>query len=67
MIIIVAIVVPYFLSFAPAAVSNHHWQRHLAHIGPTTAGLDIQATVGVRCHSPPGRASACSHYGRRER
>ena len=29
-------------------VGTRHWQRHLEQIGPMTAGLYIQATVGVR-------------------
>jgi ABC-2 type transport system permease protein len=37
----------YLFPIAAAVVSNHHWQRHLEQIGPTTAGLYIQATVGV--------------------
>jgi len=37
----------YLFPIAAAVVSNHHWQRHLEQIGPTTAGLDIQGTVGV--------------------
>jgi ABC-2 type transport system permease protein len=27
---------------------DQHWQRHLGQIGPTTAGLAIQATTGLR-------------------
>ncbi len=38
----------YLFPFAAAVVSNQHWQRHLEQIGPMTAGLYIQATVGVR-------------------
>ncbi len=38
----------YLFPIAAAAVSNPHWQRHLEQIGPMTAGLYIQATVGVR-------------------
>jgi len=37
----------YLFPIAAAVVSNHHWQRHLEQIGPTTAGLYIQATAGV--------------------
>ena len=38
----------YLFPFVAAVVSNQHWQRHLEQVGPTTAGLYIQATVGVR-------------------
>ena len=38
----------YLFPIAADVVSNQHWQRHLEQVGPTTAGLYIQATVGVR-------------------
>jgi ABC-2 type transport system permease protein len=38
----------YLFPIVAAVVSNQHWQRHLEQIGPMTAGLYIQATVGVR-------------------
>jgi ABC-2 type transport system permease protein len=38
----------YLFPIVTAVVSNQHWQRHLEQIGPMTAGLYIQATVGVR-------------------
>jgi ABC-2 type transport system permease protein len=38
----------YLFPFVAAVVSNQHWQRHLEQVGPMTAGLYIQATVGVR-------------------
>jgi ABC-2 type transport system permease protein len=38
----------YLIPIVAAVVSNHHWQRHLEQISPMTAGLYIQATVGVR-------------------
>ena len=38
----------YLFPICAAVVSNQHWQRHLEQIGPMTAGLYIQATVGVR-------------------
>ena len=31
-----------------APLLNQHWHRHLEQIGPTTAGLTIQATTGLR-------------------
>ena len=34
-----------------APLLDQHWQRHLEQIGPTTAGLAIQATTGL--HSLP--------------
>jgi len=37
----------YLFPIVAAVVSNQHWQRHLEQIGPMTAGLYIQATVGV--------------------
>jgi ABC-2 type transport system permease protein len=38
----------YLAPIAAVVVSNQHWQRHLEQISPMTAGLYIQATVGVR-------------------
>ena len=38
----------YLFPIVTAVVSNQHWQRHLEQAGPMTAGLYIQATVGVR-------------------
>ncbi len=38
----------YLFPVAAAVASNQHWQRHLEQIGPMTAGLYIQATVGLR-------------------
>ena len=38
----------YLVPVVAAVVSNQHWQRHLEQISPMTAGLYIQATVGVR-------------------
>jgi ABC-2 type transport system permease protein len=38
----------YLIPIVVAVVSNQHWQRHLEQISPMTAGLYIQATVGVR-------------------
>jgi ABC-2 type transport system permease protein len=29
-------------------VTSRHWQRHLEQAGPSTAGLSIQATIGLR-------------------
>ena len=37
----------YLFPIVAAVVSNQHWQRHLEQTGPMTAGLYIQATVGV--------------------
>ena len=37
----------YLFPIVASVVSNQHWQRHLEQIGPMTAGLYIQATVGV--------------------
>ena len=37
----------YLIPIVAAMVSNQHWQRHLEQIGPMTAGLYIQATVGL--------------------
>jgi ABC-2 type transport system permease protein len=38
----------YLFPLVSTVVGNQHWQRHLDQIGPMTAGLDIQATVGVQ-------------------
>ena len=38
----------YVFPVVSSVVSNPHWQRHLEQIGPMTAGLSIQATVGVK-------------------
>jgi ABC-2 type transport system permease protein len=38
----------YLFPIAAVFVTSPHWQRHLEQIGPMTAGLYIQATVGVR-------------------
>jgi ABC-2 type transport system permease protein len=38
----------YLFPIVASVASNPHWQRHLEQIGPMTAGLFIQATVGVR-------------------
>jgi ABC-2 type transport system permease protein len=38
----------YVFPVVTSVVGNQHWERHLEQIGPMTAGLDIQATVGVR-------------------
>jgi ABC-2 type transport system permease protein len=38
----------YVFPVVSSVVSNPHWQRHLEQIGPMTAGLAIQATVGVK-------------------
>ena len=37
----------YLFPVAVVVVSNPRWQRHLEQAGPMTAGLYIQATVGV--------------------
>jgi ABC-2 type transport system permease protein len=37
----------YLFPIVTVVVSNQHWQRHLEQISPMTAGLYIQATVGV--------------------
>ncbi len=37
----------YLFPIVASVVSNQHWQRHLEQIGPMTAGLYIQATIGV--------------------
>jgi ABC-2 type transport system permease protein len=38
----------YLFPIVAAMTSDPHWQRHLEQIGPTTAGLAIQATIGLR-------------------
>jgi ABC-2 type transport system permease protein len=38
----------YLFPIVAAVVSNSHVQRHLQQIAPMTAGLDIQATTGLR-------------------
>ena len=38
----------YLFPVVTSAIGNQHWQRHLEQIGPMTAGLYIQATVGLR-------------------
>jgi ABC-2 type transport system permease protein len=38
----------YVFPVVSSVVGNPHWQRHLEQIGPMTAGLYIQATVGVK-------------------
>jgi ABC-2 type transport system permease protein len=37
----------YAFPVVTSVVGDQHWQRHLEQIGPMTAGLYIQATVGV--------------------
>jgi ABC-2 type transport system permease protein len=37
----------FLLPIVAAVVGNQHWQRHLEQVSPMTAGLYIQATVGV--------------------
>ena len=37
----------YLFPIVSSVVGNQHWQRHLEQIGPMTAGLYIQATVGL--------------------
>jgi ABC-2 type transport system permease protein len=41
----------YLFPIIAAAAANSHWQRHLQQLGPTTAGLEIQATRNL--HSLP--------------
>jgi ABC-2 type transport system permease protein len=41
----------YLFPIIAAVVSDPHWQRHLEQIGPTSAGLAIQATTGL-CSLP---------------
>jgi len=38
----------YVFPIVASVASNPHWQRHLEQIGPMTAGLYIQVTVGVK-------------------
>jgi ABC-2 type transport system permease protein len=38
----------YVFPIVGSVPSNPHWQRHLEQIGPMTAGLYIQVTVGVK-------------------
>jgi ABC-2 type transport system permease protein len=38
----------YLSPIVSSVVGNQHWQRHLEQFGPTTAGLYIQATVGLK-------------------
>jgi ABC-2 type transport system permease protein len=38
----------YLFPVVASVVGNQHWQRHLEQFSPMTAGLYIQATVGVR-------------------
>jgi ABC-2 type transport system permease protein len=38
----------YLFPIIAAAVTDPQWQRHLQQIAPMTAGLDIQATTGLR-------------------
>jgi ABC-2 type transport system permease protein len=38
----------YLFPIVAATAANPHWQRHLEQIGPMTAGLDIEATTGLR-------------------
>jgi ABC-2 type transport system permease protein len=38
----------YLFPIVAAVAANPHWQRHLEQIGPMTAGLDIEATTGLR-------------------
>ena len=38
----------YVFPIVSSVTGNPHWQRHLEQIGPMTAGLYIQATVGVQ-------------------
>jgi ABC-2 type transport system permease protein len=37
----------YLFPILASVVSNEHWHRHVQQIGPATAGLAIQATVGL--------------------
>ena len=37
----------YLFPIVSSVVGNQHWQRHLEQVSPMTAGLYIQATVGV--------------------
>jgi ABC-2 type transport system permease protein len=38
----------YVVPIVTSVISNQHWQRHLAQIGPMTAGLGIQATANLK-------------------
>jgi ABC-2 type transport system permease protein len=38
----------YLFPIVAALAANPHWQRHLEQIGPMTAGLEIEATTGLR-------------------
>jgi ABC-2 type transport system permease protein len=38
----------YLFPIVAAVAANPDWQRHLEQIGPMTAGLDIEATTGLR-------------------
>jgi len=38
----------YLFPIIAAVVTDPHWQRHLLQIGPMSAGLAIQATIGLR-------------------
>jgi ABC-2 type transport system permease protein len=38
----------YVFPIVSSMVGNQHWQRHLEQVSPMTAGLYIQATVGVQ-------------------
>jgi ABC-2 type transport system permease protein len=38
----------YLFPIIAGVVTDPHWQRHLEQIGPMSAGLDIQATIGLR-------------------
>ncbi len=38
----------YLFPVVAAVVFSQHWQRHLEQLGPMTAGLEIQATTGLR-------------------
>ena len=38
----------YLFPIVASLAANPHWQRHLEQIGPMTAGLDIEATTGLR-------------------
>ena len=54
----------YLFPIVSSVVGNQHWQRHLEQISPMTAGLYVQATVGLKVLPlTPGRASACSPCG----
>jgi ABC-type transport system involved in multi-copper enzyme maturation permease subunit len=37
----------YLFSILAGVISNPHWHRHVQQIGPSSAGLAIQATVGL--------------------